>query len=127
MCAPTRAAAGYSAMMHSSIRNLALAFVALGAVTPTLAGCAPYKVVQQSGPPSALQGVQQVAVSFDWSQVQVAGKPEAAYLAEKSAEEQQDFQTIKQETDAAHRTTNPSHAQDLRGLLRPLRSSYAPT
>jgi hypothetical protein len=101
VCAPTRAAAGYSAMMHSSIRNLALAFVVLGAVTPTLAGCAPYKVVQQSGPPSALQGVQQVAVSFDWSQVQVAGKPEAAYLAEKSAEEQQDFQTIKQETDAA--------------------------
>lgn len=87
--------------MNSPIRNLALAFVVLGAATPTLAGCAPYKVLQQSGPPSALQGVSQVAVSFDWSQVQVAGKPEAVYLAEKSAEEQADFQVIKQETDAA--------------------------
>lgn len=87
--------------MKSALRNLALAFVVLGAATPTLAGCAPYKVLQQSGPPSALQGVTQVAVSFDWSQVQVAGKPEAAYLAEKSAEEQADFQVIKQETDAA--------------------------
>jgi hypothetical protein len=83
------------------LRNFALAVVLLGAATPTLTGCAPYTVVQQSGPPSALQGVQQVAVSFDWSQVSVLGKPEAAYLAEKTPAEQQDFQVIKQETDAA--------------------------
>lgn len=85
----------------NSLRNLALAFVFLGAAAPTLTGCAPYTVVQQSGPPSALQGVQQITVSFDWSQVQVLGKPEAAYLAEKTPEEQADFQVIKQETDAA--------------------------
>jgi len=83
------------------LRTLALAFLLLGASTPTLAGCAPYTVVQQSGPPSALQGVQQVAVSFDWSQVAVLGKTEAAYLSEKTAEERADFQVIKQETDAA--------------------------
>jgi len=83
------------------LRNLTLAFIFLGAAAPTLTGCAPYTVVQQSGPPSALQGAQQITVSFDWSQVLVLGKPEAAYLAEKTAEEQADFQVIKQETDAA--------------------------
>ena len=83
------------------LRNLTLAFIFLGAAAPTLTGCAPYTVVQQSGPPSALQGAQQITVSFDWSQVLVLGKPEAAYLAEKTAEERADFQVIKQETDAA--------------------------
>lgn len=87
--------------MKASLRHLALASILLGAAAPALGGCAPYTVVQQSGPPSALQGVAQVAVRFDWSQVSVLGKTEAAYLAEKSAEEQQDFQVIKQETDAA--------------------------
>ena len=87
--------------MNTALRNLALGSVLLGASAPTLGGCAPYSVVQQSGPPSALQGVQQVAVSFDWSQVQVIGKSEAEYLSEKSVEEQADFQVIKQETDAA--------------------------
>lgn len=91
----------YSGPVDTKLRTLALAFVLLGASAPTLAGCAPYTVVQQSGPPSALQGVQQVAVSFDWSQVSVVGKTEAAYLSEKTAEEQADFQVIKQETDAA--------------------------
>lgn len=99
--ARTGVGVGYSRPVTSPLRDLALAFVLLGAAAPALAGCAPYTVVQQSGPPSALQGAAQVAVSFDWSQVQVLGKTEAAYLAEKSAEEQQDFQVIKQETDAA--------------------------
>lgn len=87
--------------MNPRIRHLALSLVLLGAAAPTVAGCAPYTVVQQSGPPSALQGVNAVAVRFDWSQVQVLGKTEAAYLAEKTPEEQADFQVIKQETDAA--------------------------
>jgi hypothetical protein len=89
------------APVKSPIRHLALALVLLGAAAPTVAGCSPYIVVQQSGPPSALQGVNAVAVRFDWSQVQVLGKTEAAYLAEKTPEEQADFQVIKQETDAA--------------------------
>jgi hypothetical protein len=91
----------YSGPVKTTLRHLTLASVLLGAAAPTLGGCAPYTVVQQSGPPSALQGASQVAVSFDWSQVAVLGKTEEAYLSEKTAEERQDFQVIKQETDAA--------------------------
>ncbi len=87
--------------MTATLRHLALALTLLGAAAPTLSGCKPYAVVQQSGPPSALQGVTQIQVRFDWSQVRVLGKTEADYLAEKNAEEQADFQVIKQETDQA--------------------------
>ena len=87
--------------MKAPLRRLALALTLLVTTAPALAGCAPYVIVQQSGPPSALQGVKQVTVRFDWSQVRVLGKTEAAYLAEKTAEEQQDFMVIKGETDAA--------------------------
>lgn len=87
--------------MKAASRHLALALVLLGAAAPITAACSPYTVVQQSGPPSALAGVKQVQVRFDWSQVRVLGKTEAEYLAEKDAGEQSDFQVIKQETDAA--------------------------
>lgn len=82
------------------LRHLALA-VALVTATAASAACAPYSVVQKSGPPSALMGVTQVAVRFDWSQVKVLGKSEQEYLSEKNAEEQADFAKIKLETDAA--------------------------
>lgn len=82
------------------LRHLALA-VALISASAAATACAPYSVVQQSGPPSALQGVTQVAVRFDWSQVKVLGKSEQEYLSEKNAEEQADFAKIKLETDAA--------------------------
>lgn len=87
--------------MKAASRHLTLAFVLLGAAAPIVPACSPYTVVQQSGPPSALAGVKQVQVRFDWSQVRVLGKSEAEYLSEKNAEEQADFQVIKQETDAA--------------------------
>ncbi|MBL8969390.1 MAG: hypothetical protein JNK56_02360 [Myxococcales bacterium] len=87
--------------MKAASRHLALALVLLGAAAPITTACSPYTVVQQSGPPSALAGVKQVQVRFDWSQVRVLGKSEAEYLAEKDAGEQADFQVIKQETDAA--------------------------
>ena len=87
--------------MKAASRHLALALVLFAAAAPLVVACSPYTVVQQSGPPSALAGVKQVQVRFDWSQVRVLGKSEAAYLAEKNAEEQADFQVIKQETDAA--------------------------
>lgn len=88
--------------MSSSLRlrHVALA-LALMTTTAATVACAPYAVVQQSGPPSALQGVTQVAVRFDWSQVRVLGKTEQEYLAEKSADEAADLAKIKQETDAA--------------------------
>lgn len=82
------------------LRHLALA-VALLTATAAGTACAPYAIVQQSGPPSALQGVSQVAVRFDWSKVSVLGKTEQEYLSEKNAEEQADFAKIKLETDAA--------------------------
>lgn len=82
------------------LRHLALA-AALLTSAAAAPGCAPYSVVQRSGPPSALQGAKQVLVRFDWSEVQVLDKSEAEYLAEKSAEERADFAQIKTETDAA--------------------------
>lgn len=81
------------------LRQFAAA-VALFAAPLALA-CAPYSVIQKSGPPSAMQGVKQVGVRFDWSQAQPLGKSEAEYLSEKTDAEKQDFQVIKQETDAA--------------------------
>jgi hypothetical protein len=85
---------------RTRLRHLALA-AALLTVTAADTACAPYAIVQRSGPPSALQGVGQVAVRFDWSQVSVLGKSEQEYLSEKNAEEQADFAKIKLETDAA--------------------------
>ncbi len=86
--------------MSVSLRGLVLVAL-LGGAALVPGACTPYTVVQQSGPPSALLGVQEVQVRFDWSQVRLLGKTEAEYLAEKSAEEQQDFAKIKGETDAA--------------------------
>lgn len=83
------------------LRRLALALALTAAPLAGAAACSPYAIVQQSGPPSALLGVTSMTVGFDWSGVQVLDKTEAAYLAEKSAEEQADFAKIKQETDAA--------------------------
>ena len=83
------------------LRHLALALALTAAPLAGVAACSPYAIVQQSGPPSALQGQTSMTVGFDWSQVQVLDKTEAAYLAEKSEEERADFAKIKQETDAA--------------------------
>jgi hypothetical protein len=58
-----------------------------------MVGCGvPWIVVKQSGPPSALKGINAVAVSFNYAGLMVAGmggvdKPEAQWVAEKSAEE----------------------------------------
>lgn len=87
-------------MTSSVLRHFVLA-AALLATTAGGVACRPYNVVQQSGPPSALKGVSDVAVKFDWSGVQVLGKSEAEYLSEKDDEEKADFAKIKLETDAA--------------------------
>lgn len=57
-----------------------------------LVGCGvPWIVVKQSGPPSALKGISAIAVSFNYAGLMVGGmggdKPEAQWVAEKSAEE----------------------------------------
>lgn len=92
---------GIVARMSSTVlRHFALAAALLTASAAGVA-CAPYNIVQQSGPPSALKGMSDVAVKFDWSQVKVLGKSEQEYLSEKDDEEKADFAKIKQETDAA--------------------------
>lgn len=71
------------------------------ALTTGVVGCAPYRVVQQSAAPSALKGVRDVTVSFDWSQVRVSGAAEAEHVAAKTEEERADFAVLKQELDGA--------------------------
>lgn len=89
-------------MKHRPLHRLALALILVAAPLAASAACSPYTVVQQSGPPSALQGMTSLTVGFDWSKVRVLDKnSEAEYLAEKSEEERADFAKIKQETDAA--------------------------
>lgn len=64
-------------------------------------GCVPYRVVQESVNPSALKGVRDVTVSYDWTQVRFSGKTEAEYVAEKKPEEQTDHEVVKAEIDKA--------------------------
>ena len=83
------------------LRGLGLQVLLASALLGPAAGCAPYRVVQQSVSPSALRGVRDVTVSFDWTQVRLSGKSEAEYVAEKTAEECGDFVVIKTEIDGA--------------------------
>lgn len=46
-----------------------------------------YTVITESGPPSALKGVTEAAVSFDYSKLVVEGRSEADWVAAKTAEE----------------------------------------
>jgi hypothetical protein len=67
-------------------------WLALMAALALLVGCAPpWMVVKQSGPPSALQGVRSVSVSFDYTGLMVNGmggaKSEAEWVAAKSADD----------------------------------------
>lgn len=53
-----------------------------------LSGCGPaWKVVRVSGPPSALAGATDVALSFDYTQMYVEGRKEADWVAAKTAED----------------------------------------
>jgi hypothetical protein len=53
-----------------------------------MSGCGPaWKVIRASGPPSALAGASEVAVAFDYSKMVVEGRTEAAWVAEKTAED----------------------------------------
>lgn len=61
-------------------------------VPSILAGCGvPWMVIKESGPPSKLKGVDSVVVNFDYTGMMVGGmggdKPEAQWVAEKSADE----------------------------------------
>jgi hypothetical protein len=75
-----------SPLVHGLKRNLwVIALLAL-------VGCGvPWIVVKQSGPPSALKGINGLAVSFNYAGMMVGGmggdKPEAQWVSEKSAED----------------------------------------
>lgn len=78
----------------------ALSLTAAAALTLTLGACgAPWKILQQSGPPSALRGVQTLGVSFDYSRVSLGGQDEEAWLAGKSEEDRAKFQEVKDKAD----------------------------
>jgi len=78
-----------------------LAVALVGVMVMGSTGCAPYVVVQQSVSPSALKGVRDVTVSYDWTQVRFSGKSEAEYVAEKKPEERTDHDVLKTEIDGA--------------------------
>jgi hypothetical protein len=51
-------------------------------------GCSvPWKVVRESGPPSALAGASAVAVQFDYAGIMVEGKSEADWVAQQKAKD----------------------------------------
>ena len=53
-----------------------------------LSGCGPaWKVVRVSGPPSALAAANDVALSFDYTQMYVEGRTEADWVAAKTADD----------------------------------------
>lgn len=91
----------YSRGMKARVRRQgwALALALVGAWTA--GGCVPYRVVQESVNPSALKGVRDVTVSYDWTQVRFSGKTEAEYVAEKKPEERTDHEVVKTEIDGA--------------------------
>jgi hypothetical protein len=68
-----------------------------------LAGCGPpWRVIRESGPPSALAGVQLIGVSFDWQRATVGGVPEAAYLANLPPDEQANYMEVHNAIEAAY-------------------------
>lgn len=74
-------------MAAPSTASLPLRALCGALVVSALAACgAPYKVVQKSGPPSALAGTGRVGVEFDYSTLTVDGMSEEAWVAHSSSE-----------------------------------------
>ena len=66
------------------LRAVALALAAL----LLLGGCSvPWKVVRQSGPPSALVGASAAAIQFDYSTMLVEGMSQDAWVSQQTAKE----------------------------------------
>ena len=61
---------------------------AVGAMMTLSIGCGPsFKVIRQSGPPSALSSIENVSVQFDYSKLYVGGESEAAWVKKKTEED----------------------------------------
>lgn len=55
----------------------------------------PWKVVRQSGPPSALAGQTVIGVSFDWSRAILGGQPEQMWLAGQPPDDQAAYMEVR--------------------------------
>ncbi|MDQ3032473.1 MAG: hypothetical protein M3Y87_08665 [Myxococcota bacterium] len=76
-----------------------------------LAGCGPpWRVVRESGPPSALTGAQLIGVSFDWSRAMVGGVPEALYLGGLPPDEQANYMEVHSAIESAYFSELQRHA-----------------
>jgi hypothetical protein len=59
-------------------------------------GCGPpWRVVRQSGPPSALAGQTVIGVTFDWSRALLGGRPEEVWLAGQPPRDQQSYLEVR--------------------------------
>lgn len=68
--------------------NSRISFIGAALLISLFTGCGPaWKVIKVSGPPSALAGATDIALAFDYSQMMVEGRTEAAWMAEKTAAE----------------------------------------
>ncbi|MFO7564172.1 MAG: hypothetical protein R6X02_16115 [Enhygromyxa sp.] len=57
-----------------ALRRRALPMLAVLVLALVSSACAHYEVLRQSGPPSALQGVNNIAVTYDYSEIAISDK-----------------------------------------------------
>lgn len=55
----------------------------------------PWRVVRQSGPPSALRGQTTIGVTFDWSRAMLGNQPEQVWLAGQPPADQQSYMEVR--------------------------------
>jgi hypothetical protein len=72
-----------------TLRHRALPLLAVLTLVLFGSACRRYEVIQQSGPPSALQGVNNIAVTYDYSQIAISDKrmSEAQWLETREKDE----------------------------------------
>lgn len=90
--------------MHARLTTLWLV-VLLGLT----AGCRPWRVLLESGPPSALQGAQYVDVVFDYRSALLGGRSEQAWLASQPPHDVAAYHEVKRELEEAFLQSLSSH------------------
>lgn len=77
-------------MTHRTLSILAaLSFFLLTACGP------PWRVIRESGPPSALAGQTLIGVSFDWSRALLGNQSEQAWLASQPPDDQASYMEVR--------------------------------
>jgi len=72
-----------------------LTFLAAASLFLLTACGPPWRVIRQSGPPSALAGQPVIGVSFDWSRAVLGGQPEQIWLAGQPPADQQSYMEVR--------------------------------